>query len=450
MTDWFLPPGTPGSADAWCFRTIDTRDVRIFVNYQDYYARLADLFAQMRDGDEVFFVGWGFDLDVELKNKATALHFLKDAAKRKRARLVATLGHQWADNKAQVAKAEKAKVEAVLDDQLLPGQLNHQKAVFIRLARSSHLFLGGMDVSTGRIGGWIDVQAEVIGAGASLGAVTLEERWESVKPSLGAVSATQKSLPGPDDKPKHTVQFVRTYSPFPTGAAALKTWKRTYAKKGDHTYYALISRAIAAAKKSIYLEEQFLWVVGKAPKREHDAGGSKPRLRSDVPDIPATLEKLLAEAIGRGVHVVIIGPNYDGTSSQGERKRVTDQLASKRHPPLLLMVQPDMMFVHSKVWIFDDEFVVVGSANFWDKSFVSTFRPAEGEFGVGFTSTAKGDALGFPEATFARALRVRLWERIIQSRHPGFTFPRKRTSDFSAEAKELTKNIKGKPVLIPM
>jgi phosphatidylserine/phosphatidylglycerophosphate/cardiolipin synthase-like enzyme len=345
-------------------------------------------------------------------------------------------------------------VDARLDTQLHPDtdevHRNHQKAVFIKLAKSSHLFVGGMDVSTDRVG-WIDVQAEVIGAGAILGSVTLEERWESVDPFATRVPTTERATPAGDDKPKHHVQFVRTYAPFPTDPKVLKTWRRTNAKRGDHTYYALLSRAIAAAKKSIYIEEQFFWPMIEAPKRTHDLGGSKPRLRSDVPDIPATLEKLLAEAIGRGVKLVVIGPNYDDMPNwKKTRSQMAQQLRSKKNPPWLLTMPPDTVFVHSKVWIFDDEFVVIGSANVWDKSLVSTLRPAEGEFGVGFTSTADGTALGFPKATFARSLRVRMWERVIQSLHVGFSFPRKLDNTFADEAKELTKPIKGKPVLIPM
>jgi hypothetical protein len=455
MTDWFLPSGTPGSADDWCFRTVGTSDVRVFVDYQSYYSRLADLFAQMREGDEAFFVGWGFGLDVVLKNGVSALQHLKDAVRRKvRTRLLSTLKHDYNDNPAEVEKAKKVKVEALLDSQVHPDtneiHRNHQKAVFIKLARSSHLFIGGMDVSTDRVG-WMDVQAEVIGAGATLGRVTLEERWESVDPLATRIPTTQRATPTGDEEPRHKVQFVRTYPPYPTDEKTLRTWRRTYASNGDHTYYALLSRAIGAAKESIYLEEQFFWPMIKAPRRHHDVGGSKPRLRSDVPDIPATLEKMLAEAIGRGVKLVVIGPNYDDLPDwKKNREQVAKQLRNRKNPPLLLTVQPGMAFVHTKAWTFDDQFVLIGSANFWDKSVVSTLRPAEGEFGVGFTSTADGTALGFPKATFARALRVRMWERLIQSRHAGFKFPRSVDRRFEDEAKELTKPIQGKPVLIPM
>jgi phosphatidylserine/phosphatidylglycerophosphate/cardiolipin synthase-like enzyme len=452
MTDWFLPPGTPGSPDEWCFRTIETADLRVFVNYQDYYARLADLISLSKTGDEVLLLGWGFGLEQELKRGGSALQFMEAAQKNgARVRILSTPSHGYNDNNKQMERARK-KLDARVDNQLRPGAVHHQKAALIQLKSGPHVLLGGMDVTTGRVGGWFDVQVEVIGAGASLGALSMEERWESLSPPLGGVSATKRT-PAPADKnPKHQVQFVRTYAPFPTDAKELAAWKRNYAPQGDHTYFALVSQAIAQAKKTIYIEDQFLWPMVNAPKAPKQAGGSRPRKRSDVPDKSATLEGLLAQAIRLGVKVVAIGPDMGQFSASWEqsRKGFVDALQNKRNPPVLLEVPPDMMFVHTKTWIFDDEFVVVGSANVWGKSYVSVSAPAESEFGVGFTSTVDGAALGFPKASFARALRIRLWERIRQTRDATYVFPRKLSATFDEEVAELKKPIKGKAPLLPM
>jgi phosphatidylserine/phosphatidylglycerophosphate/cardiolipin synthase-like enzyme len=103
-------------------------------------------------------------------------------------------------------------------------------------------------------------------------------------------------------------------------------------------------------------------------------------------------------------------------------------------------------FVHSKTWIFDDfddGFVLIGSGNLWRRSFVSGQAPAESEFGVAFTSKVDGTSLGFPKVSFARALRISLWERLRQYRAPNYKFPRNASASFDDEVKELRKPIAG-------
>lgn len=450
MADWFLPLGVPGSTDEWCFATTSTPDLRVYVSYADYYARLADLFAQAKTNDEIFVVGWGFGLEEILKDKKSALLFLEAARGRgARVRLLSTPKHDHSDNNLQVGNAVAKNLDAVIDGQLPPGTtaLHHQKAVLIKLKSATHLFVGGMDVARARVNQWFDVQAEIIGVGAGLGRKTLEERWESLKPPLGGVSATATPLSASKKDDSYKVQFIRTYPPFP---ADTTNWKRTYAKDGDHTYYALICGAIASAQKSIYLEEQFLWSMGSAPTRSNPAGGSVPRQRGDVPNVPDTLERLMKEAIARGIKVVIIGPNFPPNDPfKKNRDPVVRTLQNASNPPVLLQVRANMMFVHSKTWIFDDEFIVIGSANFWASSFVSVHTPAEAEFGVAFTSKGDGASLGFPRVPFAKALRLRLWERIRQTRDPSYVFPRSITA-FDDQVKELQSAINGTAPFEPM
>lgn len=451
MADWFLPAGAPGSPDEWCFATTGTRELRVYASYLEYYRRLADLFAQAKSGDEIFLVGWGFGLEENLKGRNSALLFLEAARGRgAKVRILSTPGQGYDDNEAQVANAAGKKLDAIIDDQLPPGDTrHHQKAVMVKLGPTTHLFLGGMDVTTGRIDQWFDVQAEIIGRGAILGRKTLEERWESMRPPLGGLSFPA-TLPAPgEEDEKHKIQFIRTYSPFPADRTG---WKRTYAEKGDHTYYALICRAILAAKTSIYLEDHFLWTMGPAPKRTNPPGGSVPRQRGDVPDMPDTLDRLMKDAIARGVKVVIIGPNFARFTQvfEDSRKAFIPGLQNANNPPVLLKVRADMMVVHSKTWIFDDELVVIGSGNFWHKSYVSVQVPAEAEFGVAFTTKADGAELGFPGIKFARALRLRMWERIRQTLDFNYDFPLNPAATFDDEVRELKSPINGKDPFEPM
>lgn len=454
MPDWFLPDAAPGAADAWCFHKADTREVRIHTSYQDYYSRLADLIGQTREGDEVFLVGWGFDLSVELKKGQSALLFLVSARGRKaRVRLLATQSHSWSNNEAAMEQARNKQLEALVDDQLHPASsntvhLHHQKAAYVRVGSSAHLFVGGMDVTTGRVNQWFDVQAEIIGTGAELGRKSLEERWESLKPPLGGQRFTGRTILLADKQQAHSVQYIRTYPPFPEDKT---DWKRSFAPNGDHTYYALISRAIETATKLIYIEDQFLWSMLTAPKRTHAVGGSTPRQRSDVPDSPDNLESLLANAIGRGVKVIAIGPYEDHFApTKTNRKVVVKALSNQKNPPTLLQVRNDMMFVHTKVWIFDDDLVVIGSGNVWHKSFVSVLLPAEAELAVAFTSKAPGKQLGYEGVSFARALRIRLWERIKQTREASYKFPRNSSDDPVAEIAALMAPVAGSSAFLSM
>lgn len=463
---WFLPLGTPGSPDEWCFQTVPTAEIRVHVSRDAYYDRLATVISQAKDGDEVILIGWSFSLDMIFTQKFGGFPqvwtFLESARGRKaRVRLLATPQN---DGAGQVADAVSHKVDAVVDDQLPSGCSHHQKAVFVKLASGSHLFVGGIDVTLARKG-WIDVQAEIIGLGADLGRKTLEERWESVNPPLGGLSATRQTLP-PASGDAHQVQFVRTYPPFPQDTTS---WKRKYAKEGEHTYYSLLSEAIGNAKKSIYLEEQFFQAMAPAPTRTNPVGGSSPRQRSDLPNIPDTIERKLADAIGRGVKVVVVAAVNAGAMRPPDpaaRDTLVKTLKSSINPPVLLQAVPraenlvdntgavvDTVFnnfVHSKTWIFDDEFVLIGSGNLWAASLVSVNTPAESEFGVAFTSKVDGTSLGFPKASFARALRINMWERLRRDLDPNYTFPRNVSTSFEDETTELQSPMGGVNPFVPM
>ena len=470
MTGWFLPPGGPGSDDEWCFQTVPTAAIQIHASATAYYDRLAALISQAGENDEILLVGWSFSLNMIFTQKFKGIQQLKlflESARGNRAnvRLLATPQN---DGAREVGEAANVKVDASVDDQLPPGGSHHQKAVFIKLKSGSHLFVGGIDATLTRRG-WFDVQTEIIGLGADLGRKTLEERWESVKPPLGGLSATKRSLPSSKGD-AHQVQFVRTYPPFPKDTT---NWKRKYAKDGDHTYYSLLCRAIGNAKKSIYLEEQFFQTMGPAPTRTNPLGGSMPKLRSDVPDVPDTIDRLLADAIGRGVKLVVVAALKGGplpVPDAGARDTLVKTLmsASSTNRPVLLQtvtreekfVEDGVVqkvfheFVHSKTWIFDDHeedpFVLVGSANLWPQSLVSVQVPAESEFGVAFTSKVDGSSLDFPKVSFARAMRIKLWERLRQSKDPNYKFPRAASASFEDEIRELRKPIGGSDPFVEM
>jgi phosphatidylserine/phosphatidylglycerophosphate/cardiolipin synthase-like enzyme len=451
--DWFLPAPPPDSAEAWCFQVVPTVEIRVHTTFMEYTDRLFQLMVQLSENDEYFQLAWDFDLSLAIGPALPKglpppmiFRYMYEGARRgARVRVLASGGGQNREkNDEHTLRARDFKIQAYNDNQLPSGTSHHQKAVYMKLRKANHVFVGGVDLEVQRHK-WFDVQAEIIGQGAALGRRTFEERWNSVlRSSIIDPFPLRPVVVSTSEPANHHVQFLRTYPPFPNDKSG---WTRTYAPLGDHTYYALISRALKRVKSKLYIEEQFLYPMQKAPAAPGSTSGE--RRRSDVPDIPDTLENLLVAAVSRGVHVVIVVPHKSSVDvNAGYRNKVIQALKNvKKGRVDILQVRAGMLFVHSKTWIFDDEFVVIGSANFWANSFVSVSHPAESEFGVGFVSSIDGSSLQFKGESFARALRIRLWERIKQTIDFNYIFPRRASASFQEEVAEFKSKIGDKETL---
>jgi phosphatidylserine/phosphatidylglycerophosphate/cardiolipin synthase-like enzyme len=400
--DWLLPERSKGTPDAWRTAQSDEATALAYTDYKSYFERLATLFEQTKDGDQIFLVGWEFRLDEELRAGTSARTLLYKAiqSKKVRVRLLATAGASTeGENRAEVAKAIQGGIDAEMDEQYIDDTSHHQKAVYVTTQGTPHLLLGGMDIALGfaperRVGKWFDVQAEVIGRAADLGLLTLEERWASVKNAkAGATPTVFTPVFSPLRGNNHTsVQFCRTYGKADKHAT---TNGRTYAPAGDFTYSELLAHAITKAENFIYLEDQFFWQMGT------DAG---------------SLDALLKAAAARGVTIVVVGarPNEIGNPAW-RQDLITDLLSSAGDRGRFHLLQfklgkppPEPYFVHTKTWIFDDKLAVIGSANYWLPSMTGS-----SEFGVAIASTWAPPE--FPGVPFARALRARMWDRLLQA-----------------------------------
>jgi phosphatidylserine/phosphatidylglycerophosphate/cardiolipin synthase-like enzyme len=300
-----------------------------------------------------------------------------------------------------------------MDHQLPASSTQHQKAVYVRLDESrngqgSYLFVGGMDVSRGRVGNWFDAQAEITGRGAELGVLTLEERWASLKGITGLAPSFMQRTGN-----NHTfIQFVRNYGKADTSD---KERGRTFAPEGDFSYYHLLKHAIKKTQSFIYVEDQFFsGVMG--------------------------LDKLLLDAVEGGAYVVAVAPNVENFSAsqvalaQDLASKIKDNVTRKERIRLLRPrdSNPNSL-VHTKTWIFDDKLVIVGSGNYWNKSLNSGPGAAwEGELGVAIASTLS--RTDFPGVPFAHALRVGMWERLIAAgSRSTFKFKRSPEATFHEE-----------------
>jgi Phosphatidylserine/phosphatidylglycerophosphate/cardiolipin synthases and related enzymes len=378
------------------------------VGYSAWYSRLEQLITKTGNGDEVFLVGWLFQPSVTL-GKSTMESVLQDAVGRG-ARVRALLSAASADpaaNASAAATIRKLGGEAILDNQALATPITgtfHQKSVYVRLAHEAHLFVGGMDVALGRVASgtnaWLDVDAEIVGHGAELGRLTLEERWASntaqaqyaAEVVLGL--APTAFVPG-REKNSTFVQFVRTYGKPDQHASA-----RSYAPAGEFKIQELLRHAVDTASKTIYIEDQYF--VGDRVNK------AKPR------SLPS-LDEALARAVSRGVELLAVTTRSNQAEAQftpwTRRKELihllTRGLREKSRVRVLQFrsrYNPDVWhnYVHTKAWIFDNDFALIGSANYSRMSM--TF---EGEFSVGVASV--------PATDVVPSLRRGLWLALLNA-----------------------------------
>jgi phosphatidylserine/phosphatidylglycerophosphate/cardiolipin synthase-like enzyme len=399
--DWLLPEPKPGAPDAWrLMQTSECDEVYVHDSYQSYFKRLAQLFEIINQNDDVFLVGLEFMLgngDPRDKNEQTtellpgkrAVDLLLAAKKNgARVRILVT----GSDSFFGEPRVTAGGIEVAHDAQ---GH-HHQKAAYLRIKETSYLFVGGMDLSLGfdksgkrepRLGFWFDAQAEIRGRAAELGRLTLEERWASVKGIPFIASFGRRS-----GTPHTFCQFIRTYpkdSPPPDQNGRVRKYS------SDFSYGDLLRQAIGRTNAFIYLEDQYFAQM----------------------DVPPGLDRLLIEAVAKKrICLIVVGarPNQIEPYPKSQRgplvKKLLAEIAQKDRLFLFQLKEtpaPMPYFVHTKTWIFDDQLAVVGSANYWNPS----FDGGDTEFGVAIASTlSRGD---FPGAPFARALRVRMWNRLL-------------------------------------
>lgn len=449
--------------DRWLYDNAYAEEINVHVTYGSYFKRLAQLLDTMIAGDELFIVGWGLHVGTEMygipgNKPKTLLNYLEELNSRGvRIRLLLTAGGQKEkENKLAIQALNDLKgrgeKSAYIDSQLHPMSDHHQKAVFIsRKKYLPILFVGGMDINDqeARVS-WVDSQVEISGPAALLGLNSLEERWNSVEsPTVKKISPFvnyEKVMPNVSG---FTTQFLRTYSPVYKKGDLKKTptIKRNFATDGEYSYFNIVKQAIINSKKSIYQEDQFFTPMGNRIQKPNPTYTS--RYFSDRSSINGdSLDPLIYEkANDSSFKYVGIGQNYFDKNfpSFFKHKKSRKDATEFPYPALLTLNLPfgqylvKPPFVHSKLWIFDDELVIVGSANYWNSSFNKNDDFYASELGVAFTSSkANGEIFGFSNVSYIHGLRLKLWERMRQFAEPGFRYTEKQVGNFDDEFRIFT------------
>jgi phosphatidylserine/phosphatidylglycerophosphate/cardiolipin synthase-like enzyme len=445
VEDWFLTAEERGnrwtridrgaSAHGW---SAGNR-VEVLIDGADYFRRLYEELCSLRADDWVHFTDWEGDPDERLVGPGTELgHVLEELA----GRGVHVRGLLWRSHPAQVNFAEQQNLaltkgvnraggEILLDERVRRGGSHHQKLVVTRRRRSVDddvAFVGGIDLCHGRhddarhLGDpqaieiddsygdrppWHDVQAELHGPAVAAIADTFRERWEDPHPLdhhnpwRRAVRQFTRQPRHPDplpprrDEPRpcgsHAVQVLRTYP--------AKHPAYPFAPEGERSIARAYLKALPRARRLIYLEDQYFWSE-RAAHALADALRANPDLHVVVvvPRFPDRDGRVAGPAarIGRerATHIV--------ERAGGDRVLVCD-LENEEGTPI---------YVHAKICIVDDVWLMVGSDNLNRRSWTH-----DSELSCSVLDDARDErephdpaGLGDGARRLARDTRLRLWQ----------------------------------------
>jgi phosphatidylserine/phosphatidylglycerophosphate/cardiolipin synthase-like enzyme len=340
--------------------------------------------------DWVHFTDWRGDPDERLAGPGTEVaKVLADLARRG----VHVRGLVWRSHPDQAHFSEQENLhlvetvneaggEVLLDERVRRAGSHHQKLFVVRRSARPNddvAFVGGIDLCHGRNDDsshagdeqaieldprfgdrppWHDVQLQVHGPAVGDLACTFRERWNDPTPldrrtpltTIIARVSREKRKPDPlpemphDPAPvgTHRVQVLRTYpakrQPYP------------FAPRGERSIARAYIKAFGRARRLIYVEDQYLWLV--------EAAG------------------VLAEALERSpdLRLVALVPRYpdrDGRFS-GPPNRIGQQRAIEKlraaggdRVAIYDLEAPHNVpiYVHAKVCVVDDTWMIVGSDN---------------------------------------------------------------------------------------
>ncbi|GHO44132.1 phospholipase D family protein [Ktedonospora formicarum] len=275
-----------------------------------------------------------------------------------------------------------------------PIQSLHQKTMVID---NRYAFVGGIDLMTEKGGdfdrwdtkghiyynvlrlglndqmphSWHDVHFHFEGTAVADVARNFCQRWNSVvarqQLDEGLLLPEPSDNIRPIDEHEHEtipLQIVRTIPP--------QTYE--FAPNGIKTILEIYLELFRHAQRFIYIENQYLW-------RRTFLGLENPAFGPPHEDMER-LCKVLAEALERGVHVILVLPDHPNVGRDFTddgllylQELAPEAVASGRLQVYTLathLQQGDQCFyrpiyVHAKVAIVDDEWVTIGSANINDR-----------------------------------------------------------------------------------
>lgn len=378
----------------------------------------SDLASLVGDPEAEFFhAGWRFEAQRTLGATAPESDALKAVAAAERSGVdayvlaCANLGC-IRFNQPAIARLRFDGVRtACLDGRFPPAGSNHQKFAVMKKKAAASAVLGSVDIAKTR---WDssehldcdpnrdrrygkrthETAVRVEGPAVADIEQTFRERWNDPTRTSGLLPMLSSRRPpietsyaldgggGP-----HSVQVLRTYGITGNGYS--------WSEVGEFTVWASYLNAIKRASKYIYIEDQYFWPFDWPPCHTREG------LARDT-----DLIYQLGEAMKRGVNVVVVTslpPQSFWRSHQKFQREVGMnylkgiRAAGSNGDVVLASLERDSggIYVHSKIMIVDDEFVILGSANVAQRSMTY-----DSELDVGIVDE---------ENRLAHDYRVRLW-----------------------------------------
>jgi phosphatidylserine/phosphatidylglycerophosphate/cardiolipin synthase-like enzyme len=410
----------------------------VLVDGAEYFRRLYDELCSLRADDWVHFTDWEGDPDERLVGPGTEL---ADVLAELATRGVHVRGLLWRSHPAQVnfsqqqnmaltKRVDAAGGEILLDERVRRGGSHHQKLFVTRRhdrPDDDVAFVGGIDLCHGRhddarhLGDpqavdlddrygerppWHDVQLELHGPTVAAIADTFRERWEDPHPldhhnPLRRIVRTftrqprhPDPLPARRDEPSprgpHAVQVLRTYP--------AKHPMYPFAPTGERSVARAYLRVFPRARRLVYLEDQYFWSE-RAAHALADALRAHPRLLVVVlvPRYPDRDGRIAGPAarVGRERATRIV------ERAGGDRMLVCD----------LENVEGTPIYVHAKVCIVDDVWMMVGSDNMNRRSWTHDSELSCAVLDETRDERAPRDPAGLGDGArrLARGTRLRLW-----------------------------------------
>ncbi|PHB97166.1 hypothetical protein COE99_30495 [Bacillus toyonensis] len=334
---------------------------------------------------------------------------------------------------------------ALEDDRLVPADLpnrgpnaHHQKLVVVSGESGLVAFLGGMDLNYTRVdvGGmlpWHDVHIRLNGPSAVDTLNVFRDRWMD-HPSTSALDkikfhmtpdtvrkdflrvANSRSgdmetctVPGRKVKPKRMLVSIGRTFPNLTKFKPGDSYKF---KNPDQSAWQLVKNGIINAREYIYIEDQYL--VSRRVKDALVAKLKEPGFKFLLILMSNSHHFENSADIFKNELPYLIGVRNefrtDLTKLDPQRKKWRMFCLKETKDPTRRAWCGD--FVHPKLWIIDDEYVVVGSANCNERGYTY-----DTEIMAGITEEALERAAG---GRFARDLRIALWHKHLGLPHAQF------------------------------
>jgi phosphatidylserine/phosphatidylglycerophosphate/cardiolipin synthase-like enzyme len=374
--------------------------------FQAMYEAILTTFSANGAGNYyIYLLGWWLDDDVPLvAGGPTIRRLFERASKEFGVQIRVMLWHQ-ADpprkNAAEVRRVTDLPTGAgILDREILRFGSQHQKVLIVRGRRGLIGFCGGVDINRDRIeqvprqlGSPLhDVHCRIQGSAVHDLVDVFVQRWladprhiEFDKPreagGKGPLLGINDREQGPRKRPsgQHHVAIARTFNTV--------TGRKKCTK--EQSIRSIMIAAIRAARRFIYVEDQYLW--------SFEAARELGRALSNIDHLIILISH--SSQVQRFPHARWARPEFYKTL----RRAAANWHDDEKKVQIFYKVMPgteDMQYIHAKTWVFDDELAIIGSANCNRRSWEH-----DSEVAAVILDKRKADG----SANFAQALRMKLW-----------------------------------------